>query len=167
MFPEVDSSGCCVACGKQRVVGDYPKCPHETGKTADFFQDSIPGGMVIENGVSQPTTVYSHTEARLLREQNGWRMKERWAPSPGTDVDPAGVQDPSKYQDSYTLQAGAALMLRQSKVDTSQMDLDKLFVNKVDETLDYDEARQKLQGTGADDVLPAREVDSAVFPSTE
>lgn len=131
MFPEVDNTGCCVSCGKLRAVGDFPKCPHSAVDgdpyKAEFFQDSIPGGMVIENGVAVPTVVYSHTEARMLREQNGYRMKEKWSPFPGTDVDPAGVQNPDRYKDAKTLENATILMLRAAGTKEEDIDLSKVF----------------------------------------
>lgn len=135
MFPEVDTNGCCKDCGKPRVVGDYPKCPHEDG-IAEYFQDQIPGGMVIENGVPEPIRVYSHSEAQAIRERNGYSYKEKWCPTPGTDVDPAGVQNNARYQDAKTLQNGAALMLRGSKqAEEDAADLAKLFIPQEDMTI--------------------------------
>lgn len=140
MFPEVNAEGKCVACGHELRVGDYPQCPHHNvkeGGHAAFFQDDIPGGVVIENGVPEPTRVYSYSEMDRLRAQFGFRRKEKWCPMPGTDIDPAGVQNPARYQDAKTLENGAALVLRQAGASQAQIDedLSKLFIPRDDMTL--------------------------------
>lgn len=124
MFPEIDyTTNCCMACGKLRVTGDWPKCPHgrviSDETRATVFQDSIPGGMVLENYGPQPVTVYSHTERRQLMARSGLELRERFSPTPGTDIDPAGIPNPKGYVDPYTLEAGKALILRaQNSRDT-------------------------------------------------
>lgn len=133
MFPQVDENGKCEVCGHVLQIGDYPQCPHQNvkeGGQSAFFQDSIPGGVVIENGVPHPTRVYSYSEMDALRAQGGYRRKEKWCPTPGTDVDPAGVQNPERYQDAKTLQNGAALIMRQAGTTQAEIDADisKLFI---------------------------------------
>lgn len=132
-MPEVNERGECVQCGKVRVPGDTIPCPHhiiEGTNPTRYFQDQIPGGMVLENGFPEPVTVYSWSEMETLYKQHGLTMKEKWCPAPGTDVDPAGIQNPDRYKDPYTLRAGAALMLRQQGIseDDDSIDFEKLFI---------------------------------------
>lgn len=147
MFPEVDEDGFCLACGKIREVGDWPDCPHgqKTEHHAEYFPDEIPGGMMIENGVPHPVKVYSHSELRALRAKGGYVVKEKFCPTPGTDIDPAGVANPKGYQDAYTLQAGAALMLRAAKVPEDDVDISKLFIPAEDLTLTHEEMAAMLK----------------------
>lgn len=102
----------CDHCGQILEVGMYPFCPHGVGTNARIHDD-IPGGLVLENYGPHPVTVYSHTERRALMAQQGLEQKERFSPMPGTDIDPAGVQNPKGYVDAQTLANGAALICRQ------------------------------------------------------
>src|SRR5262245_3070567 len=55
------------------------------------FRDEIPGGIELENYGAKPMTFYSHSERRAYMEKAGLREKEKFAPFPGTDKDPAGI----------------------------------------------------------------------------
>lgn len=152
MFPEMNQDGNCVACGKRRVVGDHPRCPHpmvkDEGNQLNYLQDEIPGGVVIENGVPHPVRVYSYTEMRLLREKAGYQLLEKWCPTPGTDVDPAGVQDYRKYRDAKTLANGAALILRQAKAEPPADDFDVDKILRPNDTMPAASPRAVLLATG-------------------
>lgn len=147
----------CGKCGLVIPQGGWPFCPHPiTGDRqrqeelerslakSSYVQDQIPGGMVLHNYGPEPVTVYSHSEARALAASRGLSYAERFTPSPGTDVDPAGVQDPKKYIDPYTLEAGKALILRAQKAGPSS---DDEFTKRVyrplpDRVLSESEARE-------------------------
>lgn len=103
---------CCDSCGRVLQVGDHPFCPHGHGE-ATIARDEIPGGMTVENYGPQPITFYSHSERRAYMKANGLSERERFSPTPGTDIDPAGIPNPKGYVDDYTRNAGAALILRQ------------------------------------------------------
>lgn len=102
----------CDKCGKELQIGEHPFCPHGFG--GNFRRhDDIPGGLVLENYGKHPITVYSHTERERVMRENGLELKEKFCPMPGTDIDPAGIQNPKGYVDAQTLANGAELILRQ------------------------------------------------------
>lgn len=47
--------------------------------------DSIPGGLVIENLGHEPVTVYSHSERRRLMDERGLQEFVRHVGKPGSD----------------------------------------------------------------------------------
>lgn len=106
----------CEKCGQELQVGQWPFCPHTAIRgdeyRSTYVPDEIPGGLTLENVGPTPVTVYSYTEMNQLYASRGLTRIERHCPTPGTDHDPAGVQDPAKYIDPYTLEAGKALILR-------------------------------------------------------
>lgn len=103
----------CDKCGIELHIGDHPFCPH--GRSGAAHQtDDIPGGMWLENGFKEPVKVYSLSEAHRKHAKAGVQLKERFCPSPGTDIDPAGVMNPKGYVDAQTLKNGAELLCRQS-----------------------------------------------------
>lgn len=76
--------------------------------------------------------------------EHGLREKEKFCPKPGTDIDPAGVQNPKGYVDNYTLEAGKALMLRaQGASETfnpdSVLHIDAPTVMTTREVIDFKE----------------------------
>lgn len=110
---------CCDTCGKVLRVGEYAFCPHGFGGSA-VHGDEYPGGKILENGVAVPTRVDSKSEERALREKHGYQVKEKFCPTPGTDKDPAGVQNPEGYVDDTTMRNRQALFLRGQKVRDPQ-----------------------------------------------
>lgn len=107
----------CDRCGKLLGVGEYPFCPHGFQATA-ITTDEIPGGVLLENYGPTPVRVYSHTERRKLMEKQGLREKETFCPTPGSDIDPAGIPNPAGYSDPQTLANAAALICRNGARDT-------------------------------------------------
>lgn len=95
----------CDTCHAEIQVGDYPFCPHGPTKVA-IIGDDIPGGMWVENGLPQPTKVYSHSEHRALLAAHGCEIRAKWA----------GPHDKimSRWDapDAYTLDAAAQLVTR-------------------------------------------------------
>lgn len=95
----------CNKCGRVMAVSDWPWCPHERGAAA-IQPDAIPGGMWVENGLPQPTKVYSHSEHRALLAAHGCEIRAKWA----------GPHDKimSRWDapDAYTLDAAAQLVTR-------------------------------------------------------
>jgi hypothetical protein len=77
--------------------------------------DGIPGGLVLENYGPRPVKVYSHTERKQLLATAGLELKERFAPLPGTDRDPAGIPNPRGYMDPYTLENARILLSRSAR----------------------------------------------------
>ena len=115
-------------------MGDFPQCPHARvggdPYKAEYFQDEIPGGMVLEHGFAEPIRVNSWSEMEALYAKNDLKLLEKHCPTPGTDTDPSGVQDYRKYRDAKTLANGAALILRQAKADEVNgvpFDIDAVF----------------------------------------
>lgn len=141
----------CDKCGQPLEVGQWPFCPHPhiTGDEyrSHYFQDEIPGGLVIENGVKEPVKVYSHSEARAIRARNGWELDDTFRPMPGTDVDPSGRQNPAAYIDRYTLEAAKVLLLRSAGVAVEEAPVGVLQMSPTRE-LTTAEARDTLLGSG-------------------
>jgi hypothetical protein len=77
--------------------------------------DSIPGGLVLENYGAHPIKVYSHTEREKVMASAGLELKEKFCPTPGTDIDPAGIPNPKGYMDPYTLENARILLSRPSQ----------------------------------------------------
>lgn len=133
----------CEKCGADLEIGSYPFCPH--GRASGFIsRDEIPGGATFENYGPAPVTFYSHSERRAHMAANGLREREKFSPKPGTDIDPAGVQNPKGYVDNYTLEAGKALMLRaQGSSETFNPDsvlrIDAPTVMTTREVIDFKE----------------------------
>lgn len=101
---------------------------------SSYVQDDIPGGMVLENAGPEPVTVYSYTEMNQLFESRGLTRKEKFCPTPGTDKDPAGVQDSRKYMDPYTLEAATTLILRAQGVEqaeTERIEKDRAWAERA------------------------------------
>lgn len=111
----------CPICGKVLEVGAWPFCPHGAATPA-IKTDDIPGGLVLENYGPTPITVYTHSERERVMRAAGLELKERFTPAPGTDVDPAGVQNPKGYVDAQTLANGAALICRQQTKGKADFD---------------------------------------------
>lgn len=99
------SDDTCPVCGKTLQVSDWPYCPHGRGMSASH-QDSIPGGMVVENGFEHPIRVYSHSEHRRLLKERGCVIAAK----------NAGPNDkicrPWTTMDAYTLEAARVLVSR-------------------------------------------------------
>lgn len=61
-----------------------PKCGGDTerrweGKASSVHGDDIPGGMLVENGFSEPIRVYSHSEHRRRLAAEGCEIRAKWA----------------------------------------------------------------------------------------
>lgn len=68
----------CPSCNEMLRPGDWPWCPHGQG-TMEAIEDSIPGGMVVENMSHEPFTVYSQTEFRAAADKHNVRLRDCWA----------------------------------------------------------------------------------------
>lgn len=78
----------CDQCGRPLRVGDWPLCggKHSHGTPSlKVVQDSIPGGLVIENMGPEPVTVYSHSERRMEMAKRGLVEAVRHVGSRGGD----------------------------------------------------------------------------------
>lgn len=88
------ASRCCPECGELLLVGQWPFC--KPGRGHDPFvashlavvQDSIPGGLVIENMSSTPITVYSKSDYKREMKARGLVNKVEHVGVPGTDKSP-------------------------------------------------------------------------------
>ena len=77
----------CEKCGRVLAIGDWPMCPH--GRPSfKVFQDSIPGGLVIENLGPKPVKVYSHSERKDIMRANGLSESVRHVGERGSDKSP-------------------------------------------------------------------------------
>ena len=77
----------CDQCGKELQIGDWPLCPHGR-PSLKVIQDSIPGGLTIENMGHEPVTVYSHSERRDLMRARGLKEQVRHVGARGSDKSP-------------------------------------------------------------------------------
>jgi len=146
----------CEKCGQEVQIGAWPFCPHEKVSRQEYHEDAIPGGMLVENGVPEPTIVYSHSELRRLRDKHGWQVKETWAPMPGTDKDPQGIPNPAGYMDPVTFQNGVELILRggmrlrkndgfeDHEPTDAELGVEKILHHTDDEVLTEGEVQKKL-----------------------
>lgn len=116
----------------------------KTEERTSYVQDSIPGGLVLENVGPEPVRVDSYTEMDALFESRGLTRREKFSPTPGTSKDPAGVMDSRKYMDPYTLEAGKALILRSSGADAKKAEdaafVEKLYINRSTHEMSESEA---------------------------
>lgn len=103
---------CCDTCGEMLEIGKFPFCPHDPIKEVYIERDEIPGGITLENYGRDPVTFYSHSQRKAYMVKHELNCKEKFAPFPGTDRDPAGVQNPMGYVDAQTLENGRILMTR-------------------------------------------------------
>lgn len=92
-------------------VGLCPLQPRSALATA-IITDDIPGGVTYDNYGPQPVTFHSHTERRTYMREHGLIQKEKFCPTPGTDVDPAGIPNPKGYVDRQTLENARILLSR-------------------------------------------------------
>lgn len=78
-----------------------------------FSPDEYPGGPItLENYGAKPVEFRAESERVAYMQKHELHLKERWCPFPGTDRDPAGVQNPEGYVDKVTLDNRAELFLR-------------------------------------------------------
>ncbi len=81
----------CSVCGLPLAVGEYPCIytvrPH--GKPSmTVVDDSIPGGMIVENMGKEPLTFYSKSEWKRAMAERGLVNRVQHTPVPGTDKSP-------------------------------------------------------------------------------
>jgi hypothetical protein len=120
----------CERCFKTRGDGEHGVglCPLEPRSRATaIITDDIPGGVTYENYGPHPRTFYSHTERRRFMAEHGLTQKEKFCPTPGTDRDPAGVQDSRKYIDPYTMANAVELLSRCAPRSPDAVDLGKVL----------------------------------------
>lgn len=110
----------CGKCGEVILSGRWPFCPHPpTGNQATGInRDEIPGGITLENYGPNPVTFYSHSERRAYMVAHGLQEREKFAPMPGTDIDPAGIPNPAGYMDPQTLENARVLLSRNGQRET-------------------------------------------------
>lgn len=104
----------CEKCGVGIRLGDHPFCPHGHSNTA-HFRDEIPGGVVLENYGPEPMRFDSHSERKRWMGTHGLQEREKWAPFPGTDRDPAGIANPKGYMDEQTRENARILLSRNGR----------------------------------------------------
>jgi hypothetical protein len=68
----------CEKCGKALAVGDYPFCPHESGKLS-VIGDDVPGGFWVENGFDTPRQFYSKSAHIAALAAEGKEIRAKWA----------------------------------------------------------------------------------------
>ncbi len=78
----------CEKCGHDIQIGEHPYCPHGFG-TFGVQDDSIPGGILIKNGLCNPDGTPrrfdSKTDIKKAGEQAGYINVVEHKPPPGTD----------------------------------------------------------------------------------
>jgi len=75
----------CDRCQHDLVIGEWPFCPHGFSHAFVVRDDSIPGGMVIENLGPHPQTFYSRSEFKRAMDAAGVEQHVRHVPKPGSD----------------------------------------------------------------------------------
>lgn len=76
----------CPTCGQELVVGEWPFCPHGIpARALTVIDDSIPGGMTIENMGPTPLTFYSKSDWRREMKARGLVNEVRHVGEPGSD----------------------------------------------------------------------------------
>lgn len=84
----------CERCGEALKTGDWPFCREGRGhepfiaKNLAVIDDSIPGGMVIENMGPTPVTFYSKSDYRRECKARGLVNKVEHVGVPGSDKSP-------------------------------------------------------------------------------
>ena len=84
----------CESCGHELQVGQWPFCRNGRGHEVfvsdhlAVIDDTIPGGLVIENMSSQPITFYSKSDYRREMKARGLVNKVEHVGVPGTDKSP-------------------------------------------------------------------------------
>ena len=79
----------CERCHKALEVGEWPWCPHGRSTGLSVVDDSIPGGMTVENmGTPTPQTFYSKSEWRRAMKERGLVNMVRHVPEQGSDKSP-------------------------------------------------------------------------------
>lgn len=78
---------CCDRCGEELQVGSWPFCPHGTSHL-HVIQDSVPGGLWVENFGPKPMRFDSHSEKRRYMDVHGIRSQVRHIGTQGSDKNP-------------------------------------------------------------------------------
>lgn len=120
----------CDRCFKTLSDGEHGVglCPLEPrSQRMVIITDDIPGGVTYENYGPKPVTFYSHSQRRAYMEAHGLTQKEKFCPTPGTDKDPAGVQNSRNYVDPYTLANVTELLSRSKPRSADAVDVGKLI----------------------------------------
>ena len=74
----------CELCGREVAIGSWPWCPHGTPNLV-IADDSIPGGMTVENMGHEPLTFHSKGEWRRAMKERGLTNMVRHVPTQGSD----------------------------------------------------------------------------------
>ena len=79
----------CEKCGHEIHIGEHPFCPHGFPlKGLTVIDDSIPGGMVLENLDKTPTRYDSRSDIRRRMNELGVERKVEHKPPPDSDKSP-------------------------------------------------------------------------------
>lgn len=68
----------CDTCGHTLRIGDFPFCPHGSGKAA-VIGDDVPGGFWAENGFDRPRKFYSKRAHVAALAAEGKELRPKWA----------------------------------------------------------------------------------------
>lgn len=118
----------CEKCGVE-IVNMWPFCPHPRLDHAPAIQvDGIPGGMVVQNYGPEPIRFDSHSERRAYMKAHGLQEKETFCPTPGTDIDPAGIPNPKGYMDPKTLENATILISRNGSRKEPEVDISETVI---------------------------------------
>lgn len=77
----------CEKCGQAYLVGEWPFCPHGT-PSLQVIDDSIPGGMTIENIAKTPMTFYSKSDFQKELKARGLMQRVEHKGIQGSDKSP-------------------------------------------------------------------------------
>ena len=133
----------CEKCGVSITGGMWPWCPHpmREAKVA-MATDEIVGGVTLENWGPNPVTFHSYSEMRRYATEHHIQIREKFAPTPGTDKDPAGIPNPKGYMDPKTLDNARVLLSRVS----GQRQEDEVPITLVEGEIDGVSLHQVLTG---------------------
>ena len=113
----IRDSDSCERCGHVFIPDqfEWPWCPHGAVGSSTYFQDDIPGGLLVENLGPHPIRVYSHSERRRLAKEQGLEEFVRHAPLPGHDRSQFTTDWSRGCVDARTLENATILVSRQNK----------------------------------------------------
>lgn len=132
--------------GNSRCISCKNLEEYDVNQATAIFRDEIPGGIVVENYGRHPMRFDSHSERRAYLKKAGLQERERFAPLPGTDKDPQGVQNPAGYVDAYTMANAKELICRNGRKAPFDGVRDGVLRNLTSETIANAEEMRKALG---------------------
>lgn len=106
----------CERCGGVIQVGDWPLCGGDPSQHTPTRQaivtDDVPGGFWQTNGFREPRKFYSKSARDQALAANGFEIRVRHVPVPGTDKSPYTTDHSKGCMDAGTLESARILVSR-------------------------------------------------------